>query len=198
MSYIDDVINSYSSEEWLAIIEKCTSIRQVGKSVGLTSSSQCYRLGSKLKELYPDAFDHFLGQAWNKNNYDLSKFKKGVKFKSSMRFPLIYLKGNRCENCDNTLWCGEEIPLEVHHKDGDEFNNELNNLLLLCPNCHALTENYRGKNSSNRRYVPDEEILKVIRESSNVRQVLLKLQMPASGYSYERIRNLARSIGIYF
>lgn len=198
MSQIDDIIKSYSSDEWLKIIGDCTSIRQVGKLVGLTSSTQYYRLGAKLKELYPDAFNHFLGKAWNKNNYDMSRFKKGVKFKSDMRFPLIHLRGHICEKCHNTLWFEEEIPLEVHHIDGDEYNNEISNLMLLCPNCHALTENYRGKNSSNRKYVSDEEILKVIKESSNVRQVLLKLNIPASGYSYERVRNLARSIGKYF
>ena len=36
--------------------------------------------------------------------------------------------------------------LELHHIDGNHSNNELSNLTLLCPNCHALTDNYRGKN----------------------------------------------------
>jgi hypothetical protein len=34
--------------------------------------------------------------------------------------------------------------LELHHKDGDRTNNILSNIELLCPNCHALTDNYRG------------------------------------------------------
>ena len=42
---------------------------------------------------------------------------------------------------------GYPIPLELHHKDGDRTHNELNNYELLCPNCHALTDSYRGKNS---------------------------------------------------
>lgn len=41
---------------------------------------------------------------------------------------------------------GEPIPLETHHIDGIKTNNELNNLKLLCPNCHAFTDNYKGKN----------------------------------------------------
>lgn len=52
----------------------------------------------------------------------------------------------RCENCKNTEWLNNVIPLELHHKDGDKSNNELDNLELLCPNCHALTNTYRGKN----------------------------------------------------
>ena len=38
------------------------------------------------------------------------------------------------------------IPLELHHIDGNNQNNNLTNLTLLCPNCHAMTDNYRGKN----------------------------------------------------
>ena len=38
------------------------------------------------------------------------------------------------------------IPLELHHKDGNKFNNNLSNLELLCPNCHAFTNTYRTKN----------------------------------------------------
>jgi predicted HNH restriction endonuclease len=41
------------------------------------------------------------------------------------------------------------IPLELHHKDGNRYNDQLENLILLCPNCHAFTENYRAKNIKN-------------------------------------------------
>ena len=55
-------------------------------------------------------------------------------------------KEYKCENCGLTEWMGQPIPLEVHHKDGDKHNNTLENFALLCPNCHALTDSYRGKN----------------------------------------------------
>ena len=47
--------------------------------------------------------------------------------------------------CDGK-WQDGIITLEIHHKDGDNRNNSLNNLEYLCPNCHALTDTYRGKN----------------------------------------------------
>ena len=43
------------------------------------------------------------------------------------------------------------IPLQVHHKDGNCLNNNEDNLELLCPNCHALTENYGNLNESSQR-----------------------------------------------
>ena len=57
-------------------------------------------------------------------------------------------KEYKCECCGLTEWLGEPIPLELHHKDGNHFHNELDNFQLLCPNCHAKTSSYRGKNCS--------------------------------------------------
>ncbi len=56
------------------------------------------------------------------------------------------IKEHRCENCTLSKWLDNPIPLELHHVDGNRDNNEFNNLELLCPNCHSLTDNYRGKN----------------------------------------------------
>jgi hypothetical protein len=55
-----------------------------------------------------------------------------------------------CESCDLDAWINVSIPLELHHVDGNPNNNSLDNLQLLCPNCHALTENYRAKNIKTR------------------------------------------------
>lgn len=49
----------------------------------------------------------------------------------------------KCEKCGNTEWMGSWIPLEVHHIDGNKKNNNLGNIMFLCPNCHAQTNNYR-------------------------------------------------------
>ena len=55
------------------------------------------------------------------------------------------LKEHRCEVCNNDKF-NNPIPLEVHHIDGNPANNVLSNLEMICPNCHALTDTYRGKN----------------------------------------------------
>ena len=56
------------------------------------------------------------------------------------------IKRWKCECCGRTKWKGENIPLQLHHIDGDHYNNNINNLQLLCPNCHAMTDNYGKKN----------------------------------------------------
>lgn len=56
-------------------------------------------------------------------------------------------KEYKCECCGNTEWMGQPIPLELHHIDGNRYNNTIENFQFLCPNCHAFTDSYRGKNS---------------------------------------------------
>jgi len=51
-------------------------------------------------------------------------------------------KKNICEKCGITEWMGQKITLELHHIDGNRINNKLENLAILCPNCHSLTPNH--------------------------------------------------------
>jgi len=55
------------------------------------------------------------------------------------------IREHKCEICEITEWLGEPTPLELHHIDGDRFNNELSNLQILCPNCHSQTPNHSGR-----------------------------------------------------
>lgn len=57
-------------------------------------------------------------------------------------------KEPRCESCGLTTWMNKPIPLELHHIDGNHHNNILDNFQLLCPNCHAQTDSWRGRNSA--------------------------------------------------
>lgn len=55
-------------------------------------------------------------------------------------------KEHVCEECGARRWRGQPMPLELDHVNGDRSDNRLENLRLLCPNCHALTPTYRGRN----------------------------------------------------
>lgn len=49
------------------------------------------------------------------------------------------VKSAHCELCGNATWLGKTLPLELHHIDENHYNNELENLQILCPNCHAIS-----------------------------------------------------------
>lgn len=53
---------------------------------------------------------------------------------------------HKCYDCGNTTWKNVPIPIELEHVNGNRFDCRIDNLTLLCPNCHALTKTYRGKN----------------------------------------------------
>jgi len=53
--------------------------------------------------------------------------------------------------CGLTEWLGEKIPIELHHINGDRNDNKLENLQILCPNCHTFTDNYRWKGTKSKR-----------------------------------------------
>lgn len=52
----------------------------------------------------------------------------------------------KCYSCNLSEWLNKLIPLELEHIDGNSSNHMLNNLTLLCPNCHSFTDTYRGRN----------------------------------------------------
>ena len=65
------------------------------------------------------------------------------------------LKENRCEVCGLTEWLGEPLSMALHHVNGDGRDNRLENLQLLCPNCHSQTDNFSGRGRRRLRVVPD-------------------------------------------
>lgn len=64
----------------------------------------------------------------------------------TLRKIMIKRYGNICKKCKNEKWNNLPISIDVNHIDGNSNNNLPSNLELLCPNCHSLTSNHRGKN----------------------------------------------------
>lgn len=155
-----------------ALAKKCSNINQILKILGKKSTNEYYKQIKKILE---------------ENNVDTSHFTYNEKYKpngieekkslsdylvigsaitiSKLRSRLIKegVKEHKCEKCGRTEWEGEIIPLQLHHINGDRTDNRLENLQLLCPNCHALTDNYCG-----RKLKVKKEKTKIVRASKMV------------------------------
>lgn len=66
------------------------------------------------------------------------------------------IKENRCERCGISEWLGKPLNMQLHHMNGDGLDNRLENLELLCANCHSQTETYGGRNGHRRKRPPGE------------------------------------------
>jgi hypothetical protein len=119
----------------------------------------------RCKPLTLDSYLGKMGLSYSGNmggrGYKVCPTRKGARvylhkgsFISSHRLKLKLLedglKQRCCERCGQEEWLGEPIPIELHHVNGDRFDNRFRNLQLLCPNCHALTDNHAGKGANRR------------------------------------------------
>ena len=112
----------------------------------------------------------------------------------SLRFRILYEQENKCNRCGLDKWLGQDIILELEHKDGNNKNNVRDNLEMICPNCHSLTETWRGRNKKERRHrVPDKRLLEsLLINDWNMRQSLLDVGLSAKGGNYNRCYKLKK------
>lgn len=193
-------MKNFTRQEIEQFVKDSFSYAQFAEKMGYINPSNngsAYREVHNMIEEFNLDISHFKGQGWNKDNFDYSRFKYGNKIKSASALKAITaLRGHKCENCGLTKWLDKPIPLEVHHIDGNELNSELSNLLLLCPNCHALTENYRGRNINKDRNISDEEFVDALNKSTSIRQALILVGLTPKGGNYIRANKLIQKYQI--
>lgn len=185
---------AFSKEQLEQFVKDSISINEVGKKCGYADASGSGAIAIKeMISYYNFDTSHFAelnGIPHNKGVFNYDRFQKGVALKSAnMTDALIKIRGYKCECCQRTEWMGQNIPLEVHHIDGDNLNNVLENLQLLCPNCHAQTDNYRTKNKTQKEKrveIPEEDFKEALETSPNIRQALIKLGLAPKGGNYTR------------
>lgn len=195
---MDDILNRYTLEELQMLCLKCYSFRQFALALGYSENST--NRVKKIIEDYRLDISHFKGQGWNKNNIDYSIFQYDKATKTSVLLrALTILRGWVCEKCGRIEWEGQRIPLCVHHIDGDHINNKIENLQVLCPNCHAQTDNYCGKNKRSKNRFSDEDFVNALRTSTSIRQALQKLGINyAAKYYYDKAHFLIDKYDIVF
>lgn len=99
---------------------------------------------------------------------------------------------DECNECGISDWYGRKLTLQLDHIDGNNSNNEISNLRLLCPNCHSLTDTYCGKSiNTGKLKVSDEELIKAMQSSKNIRQALISVNLTPKGANYARAYKLS-------
>lgn len=145
----------YTIEELRQICDESESYREVAQKIGYSPNG-----GSNIKTIkemadkYNLDISHFKGQGHTKNigkhrtstEKYLNNEIKVTSFKLRNRLIEDGYFERKCCCCGLDSWLGEPIPLELHHKDGNKYNNNLSNLELRCPNCHYFTDTYKTKN----------------------------------------------------
>lgn len=126
-----------------------------------TKAYICQQLGCKNETL--NSYFQKMGIEYKGQQARKGQFKGGNAYKNALYYiendiPITShklkqklirdgLKESKCEICGISEWYGIMLPLELHHKDGDHYNNSLENLQILCPNCHSIQEGNSGKNA---------------------------------------------------
>ena len=163
---------NYTQEQFIEAVKNSYSYSGVCRILGISpKGGNLKTVKNKIQQLELNA-SHFTGQRWNRGK--TSESHSSIKKKDiseilvensgwssgAIRQRLIKegLKESKCECCGRSEWMGIPIPLELHHINEIHTDNRLENLLILCPNCHAQTDNYCGKRK--KRKLPEKHKMK--------------------------------------
>lgn len=150
---------TWDDAELEAAVAAARSVAGVIRALGLTVGGSVYILiKRRIAELALDT-SHFTGQAWctglksptrgrTRPLEDILVADSDYVYTDALRKRLLKegLKKPRCERCGRVEWNGQPCPLQLDHINGDRTDNRIENLRLLCPNCHAQTDTYCGRN----------------------------------------------------
>ncbi len=136
----------YTKELLAPIVIDCLNWSQVCRKLGVKEATGAQTHVKKRCMDFGIDFSHFTGKVWRKgkkfpNKRPIEDYFKRNRFISSHSFKLRLIKEgikkDECENCKYSEWMGERIVLELDHINEDHFDNRLENLKVLCSNCHA-------------------------------------------------------------
>jgi len=77
-----------------------------------------------------------------------NRLRENTDFQKSTRKYVLEIKGEHCECCGISEWQGAKLTLQIDHINGNRRDNRIENLRVLCPNCHSQTPTFNSKNVS--------------------------------------------------
>ena len=211
------------SKEWLEELCKDSySLAEVLRKAGRKQAGgNQATLKKKIEEFNID-ISHFTGQLWNKGKTAQTDSRLAAAVKNQEKYSLeeIFVENSpitqhglrgyierynildyKCDKCGcDGNWQDGQISLELDHINGINNDNRIENLHYLCPNCHALTITYRGKNKqqgkTKEEIISEEVFVKALQDKPNIRQALLSLGLAAKGANYTRAKTLISKYNI--
>ncbi len=143
-------------EQYREAVMQSRSLAGALRLLGVVPEGGNYRVLHRAIERLDLDTSHFAGQSWSRGA-TLPHRVRPIQDYISNKYPIqsdrlrrrLINEGfleRRCSCCKLDIWIDQPIPLELDHIDGNYQNNTLDNLRLLCPNCHSLTPTFRGKN----------------------------------------------------
>lgn len=149
---------SWEKERLEQLVKDSYSIRQVIIGLGLVAAGGNYAQVKKYITIYKLDTKHFLGMGWSKgkqgNDHPRIPTKDilvlGSTFQSYKLKQRLFKEGLKSPHCEECGWAKKSedgrLPLELDHINGNPQDNRIENLRILCPNCHSLKPTHRGKN----------------------------------------------------
>jgi Zn finger protein HypA/HybF involved in hydrogenase expression len=147
----------YKKEILEEIVKNSVNYLQVIRSLGLSESGGSQQHIKKIIISFGIDTSHFLGYKTtaglrNSNLIKITRTSDDIlskgKTASTTQLKRALKENNveyKCSSCGLIEWLGLPISIQIHHKDGDKYNNQISNLCYLCPNCHSQTDNWGQK-----------------------------------------------------
>lgn len=162
----------YTDEQFITAVKESESISKVLQKLVLKATGGNYKLAkNRIKKLNID-ISHMTGRGHLKgktHNWSKKKSLEEILIKDSdyansnnLRKRLIKegIFEKKCYNCGLTDWLGARLAFELEHKNGANNDNRIENLTILCPNCHSQTPTYCGRNIHNSKQLESNNRLK--------------------------------------